>query len=70
MIEIIEGTHTHYGEEFDYHLNNGERLHRTEWNGEEYTIKTGATKGTTYKPIYSAEPNDNEGFDIIGFEIQ
>ena len=69
MLKFLKEQHEHNGAWFDYLLENGERLHSSEWNGEEYTIKTGSRKGDTYKPIYSDTENDNGGFDIIGFEV-
>ena len=55
------------GHRFDYELEDGTLLHEDEWNGEHYTI---SEKGQeiVYRPIYADEPNENDGFDIIGFE--
>lgn len=51
------------GEYFDFELENGELLHNSEWNGEEYETENGI-----FRPVYAAEENENGGFDIVGFE--
>ena len=57
------------GEWFAYKLENGTLLHSSEWNGEKYTVKT-KTGEVEYIPVYADEPNENDGYDIIGFVEQ
>lgn len=52
-----------------YKLENGTLLHSSEWNGEKYTVKT-KTGEVEYIPVYADEPNENDGYDIIGFVEQ
>ena len=73
MLKIKTENPVSVGEMFDYELEDGTLLHRTEWNGEDYTVRSGSIPTrteTVYKPVYSAEPNENEGYDIIGFEVK
>lgn len=59
------------GEMFDYELEDGTLLHNTEWNGEDYTIRTGNIPNrteTVYTPVYEVSETDEESFNIIGFE--
>lgn len=55
--------------QFDYELEDGTLLHSNEWNGENYTIRNQKNhKKTIFTPVYSKEPNENDSFDIVGFE--
>lgn len=51
---------------YDYELENGEMLHSSDWNGEVYTVKRDGGE-VTYRPVYADEPNENDGYDIVGF---
>ena len=55
------------GHTFDYQLIDGTLLHSLEWNGEKYTVNVGQFE-KSYIPVYSEEPNENGGFDIVGFD--
>jgi len=58
------------GEMFDYELEDFTLLHKTDWNGEVYTIgvwDNGYFKELTYRPVYEMSETD-ESFNIIGFE--
>lgn len=55
--------------QFDYELEDGTLLHPNEWNGEDYTVSDRKNhRETVYKPVYSEKPNENDDYDIIGFE--
>ena len=59
------------GEMFDYELEDGTLLHNTEWNGEDYTVRTGRIPNrieAVYRPVYEVSETDEESFNIIGFE--
>lgn len=59
MLKIKEKNVVRFGHVFDYELENGELLHRTEWNGEYYETKNGI-----FRPVYK----ENEGdFEIVCF---
>jgi hypothetical protein len=72
MLKIAELDPASNGTMFDYRLENGDLLHKSEWNGEDYTVRTGSIPNrteTVYTPVYNTEPNENDGWDIIGFEV-
>lgn len=53
--------------QFDYELEDGTLLHESEWNGEDYTVREHGIE-RVYHPVYAEQPNENDGYDIIGFE--
>jgi hypothetical protein len=55
------------GHRFDFQLSDGTLLHKSEWNGEVYTVGHGANE-RTYRPIYAEVENENGGYDIVDFE--
>ena len=67
MTDIKAANITVNGHQFDYQLINGTLLHSSEWNGEKYIVNVGQLE-KSYVPVYSEEPNENGGFDIVGFE--
>ena len=60
MLKIKEKNVVRVGHIFDFELENGELLHRTEWNGEYYETENGI-----FRPVYEEIDGD---FEIIGFE--
>ena len=54
---------------FAYRLENGTLLHSSERNGEKCTVKA-KTGEVEYIPVYANEPNENDGYDIVGFVEQ
>ena len=67
MLRIHKQDFQFNGEWFDFRLMDGTMLHKSEWNGEYYTVEEDG-KEVTYIPIYSDDENSNGGYDIIGFE--
>ena len=63
---------------FDYELENGQLLHTSEWNGEEYVTRykwngdefVEAGEVLSYRPVYNVinEGTEDEEWEIIGFE--
>lgn len=69
MIKIKNENVVRNFHQFDYELEDGTLLHSNEWNGENYTVLDRKNhKETVYKPIYAKEINENDSYDIIGFE--
>lgn len=67
MINIKNENVERAGHWFDYELEDGTLLHNSEWNGEIYTVKENRME-IEYRPIYADKPNENDGYNIIGFE--
>lgn len=66
MLEILDDNvlvNSHY---FDYELEDGTLLHRSEWNGESYTVKNKDGSETRYFPVYNQIDDE---YEIIGFEV-
>lgn len=67
MVKIIRKNFKTCGELFDFELNNGILLHRSEWNGYEYTVKSGNEpdfyKNCRYVPNYN-KFNEIESFEM------
>lgn len=63
---------------FDYELENGQLLHTSEWNGEEYITRyewngeefVKADRELCYRPVYKVinEGTEDEEWEIIGFD--
>lgn len=58
------------GHQFDYELEDGTLLHQDEWNGENYGTYIAGKYEVEYIPVYADKPNENDGYDIIGFECR
>lgn len=67
MINIKNENVERTGHWFDYELEDGILLHNSEWNGENYTVQENGME-VEYRPIYADKPNENDGYDIVGFE--
>jgi hypothetical protein len=68
MINIKNENVERTGHWFDYELEDGMLLHNSEWNGENYTVKENGAE-VEYWPVYTDKPNENDGYDIVGFEL-
>lgn len=69
MLKIARENVVVNGHQFDFELENGVLLHESEFNGEKYIINLHGCEAE-YTPVYADEPNENDGYDIIGFEEQ
>ena len=67
MINIKNENIERVGHWFDYELEDGMLLHNSEWNGENYTVQENGME-VEYRPIYVDKLNENDGYDIVGFE--
>lgn len=67
MINIKNENVERTGHWFDYELEDGILLHNSEWNGENYTVQENGME-VEYRPIYADKSNENDGYDIVGFE--
>jgi hypothetical protein len=66
MLKIKRENFEETGHRFDYELENGVLLHKSEWNGETYTVKENG-KEITYRPIQTHNEADDT-WTIIGFD--
>lgn len=72
MLKIIRSNFTEVGHRFDYELENGAKLHASEWNGEVYTAKESGQE-VRYMPVekpigIDGETGEPEQWETIGFE--
>lgn len=65
MLKIKRERFEQTGHWFDYELDNGIILHKSEWNGEEYTIKEGNYE-RRFRPVMVETQED--AWEAIGFE--
>lgn len=68
MLKIKKENFTEVGHYFDYELENGTKLHSSEWNGEFYSVD-GAEYYPVNEPIsFDDETGEADQWDTIGFE--
>lgn len=66
MIKIKREHFEINGEWYDYELENGALLHRSEWNGEVYTVKDGKSE-RTYRPV-QVHNKEQDTWTTVGFD--
>jgi len=67
MLKVKEDHPLNLPREVDYELEDGTLLYRQDWNGEEYTVRSGRDE-TVYRPV-SVHDEEQDTWETIGFEV-